>query len=45
MNAAAAKKFGARGFGVELNPSLCEAAQKAILEEEVSHLVSVELQV
>jgi SAM-dependent methyltransferase len=36
---AAAKKFGVRGVGVDLNPTLVEQARRRAAEEGVSHLV------
>lgn len=36
---AAAKKFGVRGVGVDLNPTLVEQARRKAAEEGVSHLV------
>ena len=35
----AAKKFGVRGIGVDLNPTLVEQARRKAAEERVSHLV------
>jgi cyclopropane fatty-acyl-phospholipid synthase-like methyltransferase len=35
----AAKKFGVRGIGVDLNPTLVEQARRRAAEEGVSHLV------
>jgi cyclopropane fatty-acyl-phospholipid synthase-like methyltransferase len=35
----AAKKFGVRGVGVDLNPTLVEQARRKAVEEGVSHLV------
>jgi cyclopropane fatty-acyl-phospholipid synthase-like methyltransferase len=35
----AAKKFGVRGVGVDLNPTLVEQARRRAAEEGVSHLV------
>jgi cyclopropane fatty-acyl-phospholipid synthase-like methyltransferase len=35
----AAKKFGVRGVGVDLNPTLVEQAKRRATEEGVSHLV------
>ena len=35
----AAKKFGVRGVGVDLNPTLVEQARRKAAEEGVSHLV------
>jgi cyclopropane fatty-acyl-phospholipid synthase-like methyltransferase len=35
----AAKKFGVRGIGIDLNPTLVEQARRRAAEEGVSHLV------
>jgi SAM-dependent methyltransferase len=35
----AAKKYGVRGVGVDLNPTLVEQARRKAIEEKVSHLV------
>ncbi|KAJ7526689.1 hypothetical protein O6H91_16G018600 [Diphasiastrum complanatum] len=40
----AAKKYGAKGFGVELDPHLFREAQKAIRREGLCHMISVQLQ-
>jgi cyclopropane fatty-acyl-phospholipid synthase-like methyltransferase len=35
----AAKKYGARGVGIDMNPSLVEQARRNAMEERVDHLV------
>src|SRR4051812_12563694 len=35
----AAKKYGARGVGIDMNPSLDEQARRNAIEEKVDHLV------
>jgi SAM-dependent methyltransferase len=40
---AAAKKYGARGVGIELSPALVELAQEKAVEEGVANLVRFEV--
>lgn len=39
---AAAKKYGAQGYGVELDPLLFAEAERAVAQEGLNHLITLE---
>ena len=42
LTVAAAKKYGAQGYGAELDPALYAEAERAVSKEGLNHLITVE---